>query len=200
MWRQSTIAAPVPPDVSALRAASVTRLSRLKCWSRKRGRTSPAWHREFWLCSLCSSTARTTDESRYRTRLQGHSASDQRTHSVAGCTSWSKRASLTSRSKAASRHSVARALLSRGEKSPVTIREMSCHKQQQIGGRLGKQPGDLRAESHRNAIAAPTIGPHCPDHRTTTLQHWSDDRTTRPGLLVRSSGTSKTLGLGVSHA
>jgi hypothetical protein len=44
--------------------------------------------------------------------------------------------------------------------------------------------------------ASPTIGPACPDHRTTEAQHWSDHRTTDAGLLDRPSGTSKTRGRG----
>lgn len=47
-----------------------------------------------------------------------------------------------------------------------------------------------------NQNASPTIGPACPDHRTTEAQHWSDHRTTEADSLVRPSGTSKTWGRG----
>lgn len=57
-------------------------------------------------------------------------------------------------------------------------------------------PREPSREDGENRTTAPTIGPHCPDHRTTRLPHWSDHRTTSPGLLVRSSDPSYISGGG----
>ncbi len=70
------------------------------------------------------------------------------------------------------------------------------------GGRQRRQPpgrGNPREPSGgtgENRTPTPTIGPHCPDHRTTRGPHWSDHRTTNPDLLVRPSDPSKISGGG----
>ena len=74
--------------------------------------------------------------------------------------------------------------------------------QQYAGGRQRRQPpgrGDPREPSRatsENRTPTPTIGPRCPDHRTTRHPHWSDHRTTNPDLLVRPSDPSKISGGG----